>query len=192
MKTISAGKAGIFSALLASACCIGPLLFVALGLGGGAAFLGRYHWLFLAGGAAVLAWAWIRFFREKRACAGDAQQPMVGRNTALLMLIAATAVVLGFGALNITRYLPATSAAQSRAPLPAGLSRVTIPVEGLTCVTCEFAVNAALRRTEGVKSAQAHVASNNAVVEYDPARTNVAKLVGAINATGYRATLPQK
>src|SRR5437660_8844222 len=56
--------AGILSALLATTCCVGPLVLVAIGLGSGAAFLGRYQWLFLIGGIAVLTWAWAKYLRE--------------------------------------------------------------------------------------------------------------------------------
>lgn len=191
MKTFSAGKAGIVSAILASACCIGPLLLVAVGLGGGAAFLGRYHWLFLAAGVGVLTWAWIKFIREKRACDCEGK-PMASRRAGLFMLLAATAIVLGFGALNISRYVRPVPAAETRAEPSAGLARATIPVEGMTCATCEFSVNSALRRIDGVKSSDARAASNAAVVDYDPKKASIAKLVEAINATGYRATLPEK
>jgi hypothetical protein len=53
---MKAKQAGILSALLATTCCIGPLLLVAIGLGSGAAFVGRSHWLFLIAGIAVLTW----------------------------------------------------------------------------------------------------------------------------------------
>jgi mercuric ion transport protein len=190
MKTISAGKAGILSAILASVCCIGPLLLVAVGLGSGAAFLGRYHWLFFGAGVGVLTWSWIKFVREKRACDCEGK-PMASRNAGLFMLLAATAIVLGFGALNISRYLRPAPAEASAQPL-AGLARATIPVEGMTCATCEFAVNTALRRVDGVKSADASAAAKSVVVDYDGEKTSVPRLVEAINATGYHATLPGK
>jgi len=65
---MKAKQAGILSALLALTCCVGPLVLVAIGLGSGAAFLGRYHWLFLIGGIAVLTWAWAKYLREKTVC----------------------------------------------------------------------------------------------------------------------------
>lgn len=139
-----------------------------------------------------MAWAWIKYLREKTLCDCE-HTPMAGRRSGMFTLLFATVFVLGFAGLNLSRYVSASpSAAKQEQPAPAGLSRVTIPVAGMTCVTCEFAVNTALRKTQGVKSAEAHVASNSATIEYDPAKTNPAKLVEAINATGYRATLPQK
>jgi len=40
---MKAKQAGILSAILASTCCIGPLLLVAIGVSSSAALAGRYH-----------------------------------------------------------------------------------------------------------------------------------------------------
>jgi hypothetical protein len=81
---------------------IGPLLLLAIGLGSGAAFVGRYHWLFLIGGIAVLAWAWAKYLREKTACACE-HKPMQGRRSGIVTLLITTVIVLGFGSVNISR-----------------------------------------------------------------------------------------
>jgi hypothetical protein len=65
---MKAKQAVTFSAILASICCIGPLLLISIGLGSGAAFVGRYHWFFLIAGIAVLMWAWVKYLRNKTAC----------------------------------------------------------------------------------------------------------------------------
>jgi len=62
---VKAKYAGILAAVLGSICCVGPLLLIAVGLGTGAAVIGRYHWFFVIGAIAVLAWGWIKHFREK-------------------------------------------------------------------------------------------------------------------------------
>lgn len=187
---MKAAKAGIVSALLASACCLGPLLLIAIGLGSGAAFLGRYHWFFLIGGLAVLTWAWAKYLREKTACDCE-HKPMDGRRTGLFTLLIATVIVLGFAGLNISRYVFAGSPSAALIA-NANLQRVVIPVEGMSCATCEVAVRSALKRVNGVASAHVSVATKNATVDYDPAKTNPDQIVAAINSTGYRASLPQK
>jgi copper chaperone CopZ len=186
-------QAGIFSAILASTCCIGPLLLVAIGLGSGAALVGRYHWLFLIGGIAVLTWAWARYLQEKTVCDCE-HKPMQGRRSGMFTLLIATVIVLGFGSLNISRYVfasaPASTEAQTQ--LANGLDRLVIPVEGMSCATCEIAVRHTLKRAEGVKSARVSVATKTATVDYEVATTNPEQLVAAINSTGYRASLPAK
>lgn len=188
---MKAKQAGILSALLASACCIGPLLLVAIGLGSGAAFVGRYHWFLLIGGLGVLTWSWVKYLREKNAC-DCAQQPMEGRRGALITLIAATVIVLGFVGLNVSRYVganPQTDPSMASAVAP-GLTRVVVPVEGMTCATCEIAVRSAVQRVSGVKSVQVSVATNKASVDFDPTQANTEQIVSAINSTGYRAAAP--
>lgn len=190
---MKAKQAGILSALLASICCIGPLLLLAIGLGSGAAFVGRYHWFFLIAGIAVLTWAWAKYLREKTVCDCE-HKPMQGRRSGMLTLLIATVIVLGFGSLNISRYVFASAPAspQAQTQLSKGLDRAVIPVEGMTCATCEIAVRHALKRVDGVKSAHVSVATKTATVDYEPRKTNPEQLVAAINSTAYRASLPDK
>src|SRR5205809_5514656 len=133
-------QAGILSAILASTCCIGPLLLVAIGVGSGAALVGRYHWFFLIGGIAVLTWAWAKYLREKTVCDCE-HRPMQGRRSGMFTLLIATVIVLGFGSLNISRYVFASAPASTQAQthLANGLDRVVIPVDGMICATCEIA-----------------------------------------------------
>ena len=187
---MKAKSAGILAAVLGSICCIGPLLLVAVGLGAGAAVIGRYHWFFVAGAIAVLAWAWIKHFREKARRAYE-HRPMNGRGISLLTLLVASLIVLAFAGLNIRSYAFAGSP-PLRPIANANLQRVVIPVEGMSCATCEVAVRNALKRVNGIASAHVSVATKNATIDYDPAKTNPDELVASINTTGYRASLTKK
>ena len=187
---MKAKSAGILAAALGSICCVGPLLLIAVGLGTGAAVIGRYHWFFVIGAIAVLAWAWVKHFREKTRCACE-HRLMEGRGIALFTLFVASVIVLAFAGLNIPSYAfggspPATPIAN------ANLRRVVISVEGIWCMACEIPVRHALKRIDGVASVQISGAGKTATVDYDPAKTNPAQLVAAINSTGYQAVLPNK
>jgi copper chaperone CopZ len=187
---MKANFAGILSALLATTCCVGPLVLVAIGLGSGAAFVRRYHWLFLIAGIAVLTWAWAKYLREKTVCDCE-RKTMQGRRSGMFTLLIATVIVLGFGGLNISQYVFATAPApvQTQTQLANGLSRAVIPVEGMSCITCEIAVRHALKQVNGVKSAHVSVASQTATVDYEPQKRDPERLGAAINSTGYRASL---
>jgi hypothetical protein len=123
--------AGIFSVLLATTCCVGPLVLVAIGLGSGAAIVGRYHWLFLIAGTAVLTWAWAKYLREKTVCDCE-HKTMQGRRSGMFTLLIATVIVLGFGSLNISRYIFASTlaSAQTQTQVANGLNHVVISVDG--------------------------------------------------------------
>ena len=190
---MKAKQAGILSAILASTCCVGPLLLVAIGVGSGAAFVGRYHWFFLIAGMAVLTWAWAKYLREKTVCDCE-HKPMAGRRGGMLTLLITTVLVLGLAGLNISRYVFASAAiaAQTQTQLANGLNRIVVSVEGLSCVTCEIPVRHALRRIDGVKSVHVSAATKTATVDYEPAKTNPEQLVAAISSTGFRASLPNR
>ena len=119
---------------------------------------------------------------------------MEGRRTGMITLLIATLLVLGFAGLNISRYVfasaPVTALTQTQ--LANGLDRVVIPVDGLSCLACEIPVRHALRKVDGVKSVHVSAATNTATVDYEPAKTNAEQLVAVINATGFRASLPNK
>lgn len=187
---MKAKYAGILAAVLGSICCVGPLLLIAVGLGTGAAVIGRYHWFFVIGAIAVLAWAWVKLFREKTCCASE-HRPMDGRGISLFTLLVASVIVLAFTGLNIRSY--AFAGSPPATPITnVNLQRVVIPVEGMSCVTCEIAVRNALKRVNGVASAHVSVATKNATVDYDPTKTNPDQIIAAINSTGYRASPTQK
>ena len=190
---MKARNVGILSAILGSICCGGPLVLVAFGLGTGAVLIGRYHWIFIIAATAILLWAWAKYLREKTVCDCE-HRPMEERRSAMVTLLITTVLVLGFAGLNISRYVLASApvAAQMETELSNGLRRVVVSVEGLSCVACEIPVRHALRKVVGVKSVEVSAATKTATVEYEPAKTNPEQLVAAINATGYRASLPKK
>src|SRR5436309_4104758 len=188
---MKAKQAGILSAILASICGIGPLLVLAIGIGSGAVFIGRYHWFFIIAAMVALTWAWSKYLREKTVCDCE-HKAMGGRHSAILTLLITTAVVIGFAGLNISRYVFGSLPPAAENQLPNGLSRTVISVDGLSCLACEIPVRHALRRIDGVKAIYVSAATKTATVEYEPAKTNPEQLVGAINSTGYRASLPNK
>lgn len=69
-------------------------------------------------------------------------------------------------------------------------ARVAVPVGGMTCAACTAAVSKALLRQPGVADASANLMLKNAVVAYDPALVDPARLVEVIRHAGYEAHLP--
>ena len=64
---------------------------------------------------------------------------------------------------------------------------VTIRVEGMKCAKCSSSVTKALKATEGVESAEVSSEKGEAVIKYDDAKLNEAKLREVINGTGFKA-----
>lgn len=67
----------------------------------------------------------------------------------------------------------------------------TLAVGNLTCAMCKYTVENALKQVDGVQSAQVDMEKNTAVVVFNPAQTDVEKLVEAVTNAGYPATLKQ-
>lgn len=108
----------------------------------------------------------------------------------MFTLFIATVIALGFAGLNISRYVFAGAPPANEKQLAAGINRTVIRVAGMSCATCEIAVRHALRRVNGVTSAQVSVRTNTATVDFDSSKTNPDQLVAAINSTGYPASHP--
>jgi Cu+-exporting ATPase len=64
-------------------------------------------------------------------------------------------------------------------------SRVTLPVEGMTCSACATTVQKRLQQAEGVREAAVNYATGKATVVIDDGAVRVADLVGAVRDAGY-------
>src|SRR6059058_4367410 len=64
--------------------------------------------------------------------------------------------------------------------------RVDLPVTGMTCAACARRIERRLAKTPGVNAANVNFATQRATVDYDPRRTGVRQLAGAVEEVGYR------
>ncbi len=67
-------------------------------------------------------------------------------------------------------------------------SHVTLDLEGMTCASCAMRIEKGLKKVPGVKDANVNLATEQAVVTYDPAQTNLEQMVQKVEAVGYKAT----
>ena len=64
-------------------------------------------------------------------------------------------------------------------------AQVTISVTGMTCASCVRRIERALTKVEGVSQAAVNLATEQAKVNYDPARSGLDQLAAAIRKAGY-------
>ena len=62
---------------------------------------------------------------------------------------------------------------------------VTLPVEGMTCASCVARVENALKKVEGVNSANVNLATEKVTLSFDDARTNLSALAKVVSDAGY-------
>jgi Cu+-exporting ATPase len=74
-----------------------------------------------------------------------------------------------------------------------GESKVELPVMGMTCANCARSVERTLtRKVEGVSEAHVNLASETVAVTFDPQKTDLSIMSGAIGRAGYRLVLPRQ
>jgi len=103
-------------------------------------------------------------------------------------------MLLTSAALGIAAASPVSAAgkAPQSAKSTVGDSKVIIPVEGLSCASCSFAVRRALKKMDGVKSIERGPNEDEALVTYDASKVKPEQFVEAINDLGFKAGTPVK
>lgn len=70
------------------------------------------------------------------------------------------------------------------------VAEVDIPVQGMTCGSCEHHIETEVIRKDGVVEIKADHEKAMAFVKYDSTKISLEQLVAAINETGYNASQP--
>ena len=98
--------------------------------------------------------------------------------TALITLPKTTAITLPTAAANT---LAMTASAEQQT--------VKLKVNGMTCFSCPYQVESALKRVDGVITASASLDTREAEVTFDNTVTNIAALTQATTNAGFPSTL---
>lgn len=187
----------IGAAVLASVCCIGPVVLAGLGIGAVAAAqsFAPYRPLFLALTAVFLGVGFYFAYRKPQpaTCEGQVcEAPRAARwGRPLLWLATLLVVVLVafpyyYAPLQAVLDKPAPA---SRPATPAAQqATVELEIGGMSCEGCAGVIRSKLLETPGVLEAEVHYPEGNARVTYDAQKTDLARLVAAIEGAGYKAT----
>ena len=66
---------------------------------------------------------------------------------------------------------------------------VKLDVQGMTCVSCPYQVEAALKKVEGVTRIKVSLAESKAVVTFDDEKADIAALTTATTNAGFPSSL---
>ncbi len=69
---------------------------------------------------------------------------------------------------------------------------IRLDVQGMTCMSCPYQVESALKGVDGVISAKASLAEGSVVVEYDDAKTDIAALTSATANAGFPSAITKQ
>lgn len=194
----------LLPAILASTCCIGPLLAVAGMMGISAGSLSALSSLkpylvsisvLMLGGGLFLA------FKKRRSCncgsAGDddagttPKKPVTGIRIWTSMAAFLTALLLFWP--HLVPGVTSISKPTEERPWAADqFTKSVFQLEGFDQECCVGLVLHALKPVDGFERAEADMQSRTLTVWYASEKTDIPKLMAAIDASGYKATLLQK
>jgi copper chaperone CopZ len=185
-KTSVSTIGGIVTAVVASLCCIGPVVLTLLGIGsiGAFAVFERYR-PYLVGATLLLLGAAFYFTYRKREvqCAdGTCKVEQTGKWNKIGVWGATivAAIALAFPYFGVAPSAPANLAVEGKAI-------VTLSIEGMDCKACANGVEGSLAGFKGVRKARVEYEQGKAIVEYDPAMVQPGALVDHINESGFIA-----
>ena len=185
----------MMAAVVASFCCILPIVFAVTGftvMGASAAFA-RWRPYLLALTAGLLGFGFYFAYRPAKAECGPngiCARPVPKRSGRLMLWLAtATIMVLaGFPYFSgpVAELLLSSKNSGPALVNQARLEYASIAIEGMDCVACATAVENRLKAVSGVHEAKVTLESSTAEVRYDPGSVSVEQLEKAIQDAGYR------
>ena len=184
----------ILSAIAASACCIGPLVLLAIGMGGawasGLRALEPYRPLFVVVTISFLGYAFYRAYRTPAAsCSADGScAPTRSKTLSRTFLWILSPLVVGLLAFPyVAPHLLKPSGSVESGGV--GTNTVVLKVENMTCAACATNARQSLLKVEGVKDVTVTAEPPQAVVIYDPAKVSPDALTRATAAAGYPSSV---
>lgn len=186
----------IASALIASICCLGLLVLLALGITG--AWIGNltalapYRPIFVIVTMGFLGLAFYGVYRRPKVetCPIEGPCATPGRKRRLKMILwIVTILILG---LIVFPYFVAYVHAGNQGTAKMEVEKVVLEVKNMTCVSCTVAVKKSLARLDGVEEARVTLDPPEAVVVYAPAKVKVEDLIKITTNAGFPSSVKQK
>ena len=178
----------ISAAILASSCCIGPLILAGLGIGGIGIFssLEKYRPLFMIITFAFIGMAFYLTYRTKKSdeCC-DIDKVKIDR---IRKIVLWTITVVAVGLL-LSPYVYGTfGKSDSAVQMNDDLQKVVITVEGMACEACAKSINSALSKIQGISAVNVSLERGEAIVGFDNNVKDIPtnRLLTAIENIGYK------
>lgn len=185
--------AGFMTAIAASLCCISPVLALVAGTSGLAS---TFSWLeparpyFIGLTILVLGFAWYQKLKPKKQidcnCETD-EKPKFTQSKMFLGIVTAFAIVMLAFPYYAHIFYPKVEK-QVIVVDKSNVQTVEFSISGMTCASCEEHVNHEVNKLSGILKSTASYENENAIVEFDNSKTNIAEIEKAINGTGYSVT----
>lgn len=179
---------GVTAALIASLCCLGPVVLVFLGVGSIAAFSAfeAYRPYLIGVTVALIGLAFYLTYRKREVKCEDGTCKMESASkwakTGVWTVTVLAGLAVGFPYLGFAPQTSVNKAVDSTAV-------VTLNVSGMDCKACATGVEGSLANIKGVRKARVDFQSGKATVEYDSRIVKPTAFVERVNDSGFKATI---
>ena len=198
MKTESQNgwMVGVVAAVAASLCCITPVLALLGGIGGIAStfsWIEPYRPYLIGATTLVFGFAWYQKLKPRKKdeidceCETD-EKPSFWQSKRFLGIITIIAALLVSFPHYAHIFYPKSPAAYVVIVEKSNLQQVEFKISGMTCQSCSEHVNHALDGVPGVLEHSTSYEHGTSLVKFDVSKASKAKLVEAVNSTGYTVT----
>ena len=184
--------AGLLAALVASLCCITPLLAFIGGISGVAAtfsWVEPFRLYLIALTVMIIGFAWYRQWQSSKAEENCGCEDETG-NTKFIhtkrflgMITVVAALLLTFPGYAHIFYPNQESVIATK---DQETKELLVNVSGMTCSGCENHIEQAVAKLEGVRMAEASYANGVVMVSYESGKVTENDIESAINSTGYK------
>jgi len=180
----------IISAVVASICCLGPVALAILGVSGAGLFskFAELRPYFIGITLVLLGLAFYLSYRKREVICEDGTCKIKSvRKWNKIILWVATGFIaffIAFPYLNLSSQNPLSERKGKE------IVEVTIPVEGMTCFGCEFNVESAVKKLNGISQAKADHQKGKVHVKFEIGQVTVDRILEVIDKAGYKATKP--
>lgn len=187
---------GIATSMLASLCCITPVMGVVAGT---SSLASSFAWLescrpyFIGLTMGLLGLAWYQKIKQSKqidcSCEKVSDPNFMQTKTFLGLVTALAIVLLTFP--NYAQVFYPSSQKQVKQVVAQDKSKtrtIEYKISGMTCDACTLHVANEINKVAGILSLKVSYAHANALVTFDKTKTNVAQVQKAIQATGYKVS----
>lgn len=183
----------IITAIIASLCCIGPVVVALIGVGSIGAFSAfeTYRPYLVGITVAILGLAFYLTYRKREVKCEDGSCTVesAGKWNKISVWSATlvAAVAIAFPYFGDSLLATASTVPQRRATQSIEYATTILNVDGMDCKACAAGLQATLGRIEGVRKTNVEYEQGKAIVEYDPAIVQPTAFVDHINESGFIA-----
>lgn len=186
--------AALLTSLVASLCCITPVLAF---LAGASGIASTFSWLvpfrpYLLGlTILILGFAWYEKLKSKtkeelECSVCEDKKPSFWQSKKFLGIVTALTILIAAFPKYVNLFFPKQQEKQLIVIDKNNVKEVKLSLEGMYCEACALTVNDAITKVPGVLESKTSYKESMSIVKYDISKTNIETLAKVIGTTGYK------